>query len=36
MTLCIRNCECKGKKKNFICQIFSVIQKNILSLQRIK
>ena len=35
MTLCIRNCECKGKKKNFICQIFFVIQKNMLSLQRI-
>ena len=35
MTLCIRNCECKGKKKKFICQIFFVIQKNMLSLQRI-
>ncbi len=31
----IRICGCKGKKKNFIRQIFFVIQKNILSLQRI-
>ena len=30
----IRICSCKGKEKNFIRQIFFVIQKNILSLRR--
>ncbi len=32
----IRICGCKGKKKNFIRQIFLLIQKNMLSLQRNK